>query len=282
VSAGVPEAAVHTFDAPSDASLRVEIPAGTVDVRTWSTPRVEVEVAPARGDERSVEAATATRVSGAERGGRTEVVVRAPKREGWLGLGLGRAPELAVSIRCPESSDLELATNTADLEARGPLGAVSVRSASADATLDGTESLTFATASGDLSAGAVADALAAKSASGDVDVRSVGATASVSTVSGDVRIGATGGAAAVKTVSGDVRLEAAAGAVLVGSVSGDVEVAAVPGLVLWIDAQSVSGTLTSELDVGDEPAAPREDAVELRIRTVSGDVRVSRSAAAVR
>ena len=69
---------------------------------------------------------------------------------------------------------------------------------------------------------------------------------------------------------------------MVGSVSGDVEVAAVPGLVLWIDAQSVSGTMTSELDVGDEPAETGQDAVEVRVRTVSGDVRVARSAAAAR
>ena len=70
--------------------------------------------------------------------------------------------------------------------------------------------------------------------------------------------------------------------VVVGSVSGDVEVAAVSGLVLWIDAQSVSGTMSSELDVGDEPAEPGQEPVELRIRTVSGDVRVARSAAAAR
>ena len=59
-------------------------------------------------------------------------------------------------------------------------------------------------------------------------------------------------------------------------------VAAVPGLVLWIDAQSVSGTMSSELDVGDEPSEPGQEAVELRVRTVSGDVRVARSAAAPR
>ena len=68
--------------------------------------------------------------------------------------------------------------------------------------------------------------------------------------------------------------------VVVSSVSGDVDVAAVPGLVLWIDAQSVSGTMSSELDVGDAPSEPGGEAVELRVRTVSGDVRVARSTAA--
>ena len=208
--------------------------------------------------------------------------MRAPKREGKLGIAWGRGPELTVRVRCPEGTDVGLAAQSADLEAQGPLGAVSVRSASGDATLQDAASLSFATASGDLSAGSIGGELTAKSASGDVDVRTVGGAGSVNTVSGDVRIGSTGDTLAVRTVSGDVDVEAAAAGVVIGSVSGDVEVGAVPGLVLWIDAQSVSGTMTSELDVGDEPAADGQQTVELRIRTVSGDVRVTRSGVAAR
>ena len=271
---------MHSFETPGGASLRVDFPAGTLTVETWTEPRVEAEVTPARGGDRSAEAAAATRVSASERGGGHEIVVRAPKRDGWR--SLGRGAELAVSIRCPEGSDVELATQSADLEGRGRLGAVTARSASGDATLDDVASLSFTTASGDLTAGDVGGALTAKSASGDVDVRSVGTTGSVTTVSGDIRIGGAAGAVAAKSVSGDVEIGAAAGSVLVGTVSGDVEVGAVPGLVLWIDAQSVSGSMSCELDVGDEPAASRDDAVEFRVRSVSGDVRITRSMAAAR
>lgn len=277
----VAEPSVHTFDAPGHVTVRVEIPAGSLSVETWSEPRVEVEVAAARGDERSVAAAEETRVSAAERGGRHEIAVRAPKREsGRLGISWSRAPELVVTVRCPDATDLDLATHSADLETRGWLGAVSARSASGDATLEDARSLAYTTASGDLTAGAVEAALAVKSASGDVYVRSVGASAAVNTVSGDVRLGETAGPVAVKTISGDVELEALEREVVVSSVSGDVQLSAVPGLVLWIDAQSVSGTMTSELDVGDVPVEPGGQSVELRVRTVSGDVRVARSAAA--
>ncbi|HEY7178734.1 MAG TPA: DUF4097 family beta strand repeat-containing protein [Gaiella sp.] len=277
------EAQLHSFEAPGRASVRVEIPAGALSVETWPEPRVEVEVAPARGDDGSAGAAAETRVTAVERGDRQEVSVRAPKREsGLLGIAWGRGPELAVTVRCPEGTDLEFATHGGDLEARGRLGDVAVRSASGDASLADARSLGYTTASGDLTAGAVEAALAAKSASGDVDVRSVGASAAVSTVSGDVRLGETAGTVAVKTISGDVDLEAVGAEVVVSSVSGDVDVSAMPGLVLWIDAQSVSGTMTSELDVGDEPAGQGEEPVELRVRTVSGDVRVARSAAAAR
>jgi len=279
----VAEAQTYTFDAAGRTIVRVEIPAGGLTVETWSEPRIEVEVAPGRGDDRSTVAAGETRVSAATRGDRQEVSVRAPKREGGLlGIPWGRGPDLAVTIRCPDGTDIELDSHSAEFEARGSLGVVSVRSASGDATLDDATSLSYTTAAGDLTAGAVGEGLTVKSASGDVDVRSVGGPTSVNTVSGDARIGASAGPAAVRTVSGDVELEAVGAGVVVGSVSGDVEVAAVPGLVLWIDAQSVSGTMTSELDVGDEPAEGDETPVELRIRTVSGDVRVARSATAAR
>jgi DUF4097 and DUF4098 domain-containing protein YvlB len=279
----VAEEQSNTFDAPGRSLVRVEIPAGGLSVETWSEPRIEVEVAAARGDDRSTVAAAETRVSATTRGDRQEISVRAPKREGGLlGIPWGRGPELAVTVHCPEGTDVALETHSADLEARGRLGAVAIHSASGDGTLDDAASLSYSTASGDLTAGAVAESLAVKSASGDVDVRSVGGTAAVNTVSGDVQIGATFGSAAVRTVSGDIELGAAGAGVVVGSVSGDVEVAAVPGLVLWIDAQSVSGTMTSELDVGDEPAQGDASPVELRIRTVSGDVRVARSATAAR
>ncbi|HTK22735.1 MAG TPA: DUF4097 family beta strand repeat-containing protein [Gaiella sp.] len=275
------EPSVHAFDAPGRVGVRVEIPAGSLSVEAWAEPRVEVEVAAARGDERSVAAAEETRVSAAERGGRHEIAVRAPKREGGrLGISWGRGPELAVTVRCPEGADLVLATHSADLETRGRLGAVSARTASGDATLEDSVALSYTTASGDLTAGAVEAALAVKSASGDVDVRSVGASAAINTVSGDVRLGETAGPVAVKTISGDVELGAVEREVVVSSVSGDVQVSAVPGLVLWIDAQSVSGTMSSELDLGNEPSEPGQDAVELRIRTVSGDVRVARGATA--
>jgi DUF4097 and DUF4098 domain-containing protein YvlB len=278
----VAEATVHTFETPGHAVLRVQVPAGTVTVETWSEPRVEVEVAPGRDDDRSLRAAAGTRVAATERAGAHEIDVRVPKREGRLSIGFGRGPELRVAIRCPVGTEVDHATHSADLRGRGALGGVTVKSASGDASLDDVESLEFTTASGDLTAGAVAGSLSAKSASGDIDVRSVEAIGAVNTVSGDVRVGETGGPVKVQTVSGDVALEAAAASVSVSSVSGDVKVAAVPGLVLQIDAQSVSGSMSSELDVGDEPAGPGEEAVELRVRTVSGDVRVARSPALAR
>lgn len=266
------------FDTPGPVALDVDIPSGEVTVRTWDEPRVDVEVTPGRGDDASRQAAAETRVELVERSGRHEVVIRAPKREGRF--SFGRSPQLDVSIRCPEGSDLDLASHSADLDVRGRLGDVAARSASGDATIADARSVSFTTASGDFSAGAIEDSLSVKSASGDIAVRSVGGTASAGSVSGDIRIGETDGVAAVNSVSGDIELEAAGKGARVNSVSGDVRVASRPGLALWIDVQSVSGSVSSDLDVGDTPEGEAESA-ELKIRTVSGDVRITRAAARV-
>lgn len=265
-----------TFETPGRVALDLSVPAGSVSVSTWSEPRVDVEVTATRGDEASAQAAAETRIEAVERGGRHEVSVRVPKREGRFGI-FGRSPELLVAIRCPEDADLELTTQSADLDARGRLGAVGVRSASGDVLLADTTELSFTTASGDLVAGAVSGPLTSKSASGDVAVRAVNGPSTVNTVSGDVRLGETAALAAVNTVSGDVELDAVAGGARVNCVSGDVRVATRPGLALWIDVQSVSGSVTSDLDVGDSPGGG-DAQVELRVRTVSGDVRITRAA----
>ena len=96
-------------------------PAGVVTVRHVGEPRVDVEVTPGRKDEASAQAAAETTVEAVERGGRHEVTVRAPKREGRFGF-LGRSPELLVAIRCPEGSDLDLTTHSADLNAADASG----------------------------------------------------------------------------------------------------------------------------------------------------------------
>lgn len=270
-----------TFETPGRVVFRITAPAGAVTVETWSEPRTEVDVTALRGDEASAQLAAETRIEATERGGRLEIVVKVPKREGRFGF-LSRSPELEVAIRCPEGADLELRTHSADLEARGTMGEVAVKSASGDVALGDARSLSYETASGDLAAGSIAGAVTTKGASGDVEIHAIGGPGTVNTVSGDVRLGPTDDTIAVNTVSGDVELEAVGAPVRVTAVSGDVNVATRPGLTLWIDAQSVSGTMQSDLDVGDLPTADAgESPVGLRVRTVSGDVRISRAASRV-
>jgi DUF4097 and DUF4098 domain-containing protein YvlB len=98
-------------------------------------------------------------------------------------------------------------------------------------------------------------------------------------VSGDLHVEEASNGLAVTTVSGDVQVRAAAGdSIRVQSVSGDVELAVKPGQRLYVDASSVSGTMSSELGLDDTPPVDAGGPVgELRVRTISGDLNITRA-----
>jgi hypothetical protein len=73
------------------------------------------------------------------------------------------------------------------------------------------------------------------------------------------------------------------GRVELKAISGDVIVGVRSGSRVYVDANTVSGSTSSELELSDSPVpAPAADAplVELFVKTVSGDVRIERALAA--
>jgi DUF4097 and DUF4098 domain-containing protein YvlB len=273
---------VHVFETPGKVALKIGIGGGEVSVTTDDVTETTVEVEALRDDDATHEAIGAMTIEARERGGGYEVVVEAPKRShGWLA-GLGRGPKIGVRVRCPHGADLRVNTSSADVEADGRYGDVEANTASGD--------LTFETVSGSFKA---------NSASGDVSVHEVGAAGAIKTASGDARVGRAHGPLSVNLVSGDIELGHAFDRIAIASVSGDQEIGAIrggeeakvqsvsgdihvgiaPGLRLWIDGSSVSGSIRSELELEDGPAPGEEGpVVELKARTVSGDVRIVRSA----
>ena len=114
-------------------------------------------------------------------------------------------------------------------------------------------------------------------ASGDVELRRVG-SAKVNSASGDVRIEDSGPVDA-NTASGDIRLRSvASGEVRLHSASGDLDVGIAKGSRLWVDAQSLSGDTSSELELEAAPSGDDDGPlVELRAQTMSGDISVRRA-----
>lgn len=265
-----------TFETPGSVLLHVALGAGEVRIETWDAREVVVEVLPLRDDAATRAAAAETRIELVERGGRQEILVEAPRRRGLLS---GRDARLGVRARCPHGSDLELSAASADLDVRGRIGAVRAKTASGNLRLGDVDgSLDANTASGGIRAGAVAGAVSVSTASGDALLRSVRGDLSASLVSGDLDVGDVLGGITVNTVSGDIRIDSAGGgAVRLQTVSGDVELGVRAGLRLLIDATSLSGTMTSDLEVTDDPPADDSPVVEIRARTVSGDVRIRRA-----
>ena len=264
------------FETPGHVILRVTVPSGEVTIQTWDEPRVDVDLVPLRDNDATRQLLGDTRVEMLDRGGSHEILVEAPKNMGSL---LGRGPRIGVRVRCPNASDLTLRSGSADLAVTGTLGVVEVKSASGDVALEDAASLDVATASGDIEVRDVAGSVSVKTASGDVSVRRCSGPLSTNLVSGDLSVAEAGAGLSVTTVSGGVDVRAAGGGNMrVQAVSGDVRIGIKPGEQLYIDATSVSGTMSSELDL--EDASPSAGpVVELRVRTVSGDVQIIRAAA---
>jgi DUF4097 and DUF4098 domain-containing protein YvlB len=239
----------ETFHTPGEVGLRIRIPAGRVDVETVEGEETRVELS---SDESVEEAATI-----AARGG--EVVVEVEERRL---LFLRTSPQVSVRITCPPGTRLELKGVSTDFDVRGRFGPAEVK-----------------TVSGDVALGRVQGDLVVKTVSGDVVVEAVAGRSTVQTVSGDVRLDDSGGPVTGQTVSGDMRFGSVTeGAVTLKSVSGDMLVGIRSGSSLWVDAKSVSGDTSSELEVGDLP--PEGDGgplVELRATAMSGDIRVVRA-----
>jgi hypothetical protein len=273
---------MHEFETPGATRLRVRNAAGLISVDPSETGRTLVELAPLRDDDASSEAVAQARVE--QNGDEISIEVGLGGKGFGVGpawISFGRTPSVAVRIRCPEGAELDCATASADVSATGRLGRVEVKSASGDVTVEHVAALRIHTASGDVRATTVDGEARTQTVSGDTRIGTVSGAASATLVSGDLTVEEAHGELTARSVSGDVRVGAIReGEVKLQSISGDVRVGVRPGTRLRIDASSTSGDVRSELDVKDRPAeGPASTEARLELKTVSGDIEVTRAAA---
>lgn len=259
----------RTFPTPEPPRLDVRNPAGDVLIEAGDTGETTVTL---DGPEELLGRATVE-----QRGGSIRVEV--PERRGFL--GFSSAEDVDVVIRCPSSASAAVRTKSADLTVRGLLGGVDAATASGDLRVEAVSGdASFKTASGDVRAESVGGGLTTHTASGDVVAGPVGGTLRANLVSGDLRVESVGGAVTVNSVSGDQEIGAVtAGTVTLQSVSGDVRIGIRRGSRVYVDAMTLSGDPRSELDLGADPGEGEGPLVELRIKTVSGDVQIVRAPA---
>ncbi len=244
------------FETPGPVALSVALGAGEVTVAACDETRVGVELVPLRDNEATRQAIAEARVEMTDRGGRHDIVIHVKRGSGFL----GRGANVGIRVSCPNGSELTFRSDSADLETTGTLGATEVKAASGDAALDRVGSLKADSASGDVSVREVEGAATVRTASGDVSVRQCAGFLSAALVSGDLVVDDAAAGLTVNTVSGEVAVHAAGGgAIEVRTVSGDVQLAIKPGERLFVDARSVSGTMSSELGIEDIPAGRHDE-----------------------
>ena len=267
----------QVFHTPQRLTVDIRLPSGTIDVETADTTETEVELVPLNDPAR--ETADAVRIELRDRHDDHQLLVESPERKGF-GL-FGRSPEFRLVVKCPHGTSLEVRSRSADVQGRGRFGTVDVKTASGDTMVDRVEGrATIVGASGDVEVRAAAGPIDINSASGDVLIERAEEAVRVNVISGDVTIREAFGSLSVNSVSGDQVVEVSAGgAVSLQSVSGDLEVSVRRGINVFMDVRTISGDTHSELELGDEPPAGDAPMLELRLKSVSGDVDIRRAAA---
>lgn len=270
----------HTFETANPPDLAVEIGSGDVEITAGETNGRTLVTVTGKGAEETT----------VEQHGNT-ISITGPRSRHGFSFSFGSSL-LRVRISTPTGSGLSTKLGSAELTARGLLGPCDLRSGSGDTVLEGTGPLEVTAGSGDLQVSTIGGDASVRSGSGCIRIRHAAGDVHTVTGSGDVLIGGVSGQLTAKSGSGDIRVESAGsgaeittasgdirldrlevGRVQARTASGDVEVGVAPGLPAWTDIHTVTGDVRSALASLGKPAegAPF---VELRLRSVSGDITV--------
>jgi DUF4097 and DUF4098 domain-containing protein YvlB len=280
---------MHRFDTPHPPTIRVEFRAGDITIEGQDTSETTVELTGRRDDQATRELLADTVVE--QRG--DVIVVHTPKR----GAGFfGRTVQLDLRIVAPRGSSLAVRAGSADITTQGSLAGGRLDTGSGDVRITHmTDSLSVRTGSGEVSVDSTEADLDVKTGSGDIEVGSIAASGSLQAGSGQVSVGHVAGDARARTGSGDitigdaerdVKAQTGSGSVRLGEVhrgrvrviaaSGDIHVGLAEGSAAWLDAHTLTGRVSSDLESTGEPTA-EEEKVRLEVKTVSGNITVVRA-----
>jgi hypothetical protein len=267
-----------TFEVQGPVELDVRLACGDIEVDPSAEGRVEVELV--AHDEESQRLIDNARIELNPHGHRPTVLVDVPQKRGFSISIFGRSG-IECRIRCPHDSGLAVRTKSADISTRGTLGGLNVATASGDLDIDRVSGgVNVKSASSDFTAREVAGGVNIQTASGDVDLSIARGPVNVTSVSGDISIGEAYDNVNANSVSGDQDHGAVMqGIVAAHSVSGDVTIAVRRGSKAFLDCTTVSGDTTSELELTSDAPAGEGPLVEIRAKTVSGDIRITRAPA---
>ncbi|MCU1393309.1 MAG: uncharacterized protein JWM34_1737 [Ilumatobacteraceae bacterium] len=182
-----------------------------------------------------------------------------------------------VMIDAPVGTDVTVRGTSVQVSARGALGMLRTRMSSGGLEADDLVRLDTSLSSGHVRVGTVRDEALVSSSSGHIVIRSVGGRLEATSSSGDVRIDRASGDVEAGTASGSVAIDRCDGSTIaVRTVSGNIRVGLPSGIRVEPEISTMSGKV--RLPDGSPAAVTGERRpVRLRLRSVSGDIRVERA-----
>lgn len=270
----------QSFDVQGPVELDIRLASGDIEIDPTLDGRVEVELI--AHDEDSQHLVDAARVELQDRGPRPTLLIDVPNKRGGgfnFGMMFGRSG-ISCRVRCPQESGVQVRSKSTDLLVRGTIGGLNVTTASGDVEVENVSGgVSVKSASGDFS-GRRLNAVNIQTASGDISIESAHGPLNLTSVSGDISIEEAYDNVFSNSVSGDQsHLAVMQGKVAVNSVSGDVSVAVRRGSKVYLDCNTVSGDTHSELEVSGDAPTGDGPMVEIRAKTVSGDIHITRAPA---
>ena len=276
------------FATPNPISAEISLSIG--DVRVTATDRDDtvVEVQPTDpAVELDRKAATQTKVD--FQGAR--LTVTGPKSYGLF----GKTGSVDVTVELPAASHVHSDAAIGDVRCDGEFGQCWVKTAAGNITVGEAKGLKVKTSSGRVTVDHVAGDAEINAASGDVRVGWVEGAAEIKNSNGDTFVGEVTGNLRCNSANGDISVDRALatvnaktangriqigevvrGEVVLNSASGSLAVGVREGTAAWLDVQALAGRVRNTLDTADGPEDAQET-VEVRARTYSGDIVISRS-----
>ncbi|WP_017596295.1 DUF4097 family beta strand repeat-containing protein [Nocardiopsis potens] len=262
------------FGTPEPITVDLTLVAGTVQISAGDRTETTVEVRP-RDESKDSDVRAAEQVEVAYAGGRLEV--RDPQPSG-LGRVVGRKGMVDITVELPAGSRLKAAGGFGTIRCDGRLGAAEISLSNGNIAVDiiaGNAELT--TGYGWVRAGEIRGSATVKSSGGALTLGTVTGDLKANSAHGDITADRTPASVTARTTHGGIRLgRVSAGRIDVETSYGEMEIGVREGTAAWLDAVSKKGVVRSSLEAAAEPG-PAEETVEVRARSVHGDITVRRA-----
>ena len=278
-----------TFDTPHPIKATIELVMGDVRISAGDRGDTIVDVQPSdASNDEDVNAAEQTRVQYEDE----RLLIKAPKLRSWVSRSGGGS--IDVTVELPAGSQVHGSAGSADFRCDGRLGdcrikiglgriqvaqaaTLSLKSGTGDISVDrATGDAEVTTASGDVRLSEVDGSVVVKNSNGDTWIGVAGGDLRLNAANGRIAVDEARASVVAKSANGDVRLgDVARGTVVLETSIGDLEVGIHEGSAAWLDVSSTAGRVHNALDHADAPE-PSTETVEVRARTIAGDVVIRR------